>query len=85
MTCFMARPTGPEGKVLGADNSVEQLNVARREASRHELANARFVEANVYSLGLARESFDMVYARSLISHLQHLSTPRCQAMRDRHR
>ena len=71
VTCFMAEQTGPEGKVLGVDNSVEQLNIAREEARRQGLTNVRFVEANVYSTGFTRESFDMVFARSLMSHLQH--------------
>jgi 2-polyprenyl-3-methyl-5-hydroxy-6-metoxy-1,4-benzoquinol methylase len=71
VTSFMAQKIGPTGKALGVDNSAEQLNIARMEADNQGIDNVRFLEANVYSLGLERESFDIVFARSLLSHLQH--------------
>jgi ubiquinone/menaquinone biosynthesis C-methylase UbiE len=71
VTCFMGEQIGPEGTVLGVDNSAEQLSIALEKAQRKGLDNIRFQEANVYSMGLEPEFFDMVYARSLMSHLQH--------------
>jgi ubiquinone/menaquinone biosynthesis C-methylase UbiE len=71
VTCFMGEQVGPEGMALGVDNSAEQLSIAWKKAQQKGLDNIRFLEANVYSLGLEPESFDMVYARSLMSHLQH--------------
>jgi ubiquinone/menaquinone biosynthesis C-methylase UbiE len=71
VTCFMGEQVGPEGMALGVDNSAEQLSIAWEKAQLKELDNIRFLEANVYSLGIEPESFDMVYARSLMSHLKH--------------
>jgi ubiquinone/menaquinone biosynthesis C-methylase UbiE len=71
VTRFIARHIGPQGMVLGADLMPEQLIVARQEALTQGLGNIRFVEVDVYSPGLKHESFDMVYCRSVLSHLQH--------------
>jgi len=71
VTCFIGEQVGPEGTALGVDNSAEQLSIAWEKAQLKGLDNIRFLEANVYSLGLEPESFDMIYARSLMSHLQH--------------
>jgi SAM-dependent methyltransferase len=71
VTLFMAGHIGNTGSAVGIDSSPEQLRVAREEAAKHGFDNIRFIEANVYSLGLKADSFDLVYARSLLSHLQH--------------
>jgi ubiquinone/menaquinone biosynthesis C-methylase UbiE len=69
-TCFMARHVGVTGFVVGVDASVEQLQVARVEADATGFTNVRFIEADVYAIGIEDNYFDLVYARSLLSHLQ---------------
>ncbi len=71
VTRFIARRIGPQGMAIGADLIQEQLLVACQEALNQGLDNIRFVEADVYSPGLKHEFFDMVYCRSVLSHLQH--------------
>jgi ubiquinone/menaquinone biosynthesis C-methylase UbiE len=70
VTFFLARHISPAGIAYGVDSSTEQLNVALEEAQKKDIKNVRFIKADVYSLGLKKDSFDMVYARSLLSHLQ---------------
>jgi ubiquinone/menaquinone biosynthesis C-methylase UbiE len=70
VTCFMAGHIGGNGLAVGIDSDTEQLKVAREESAAKGLHNIRFVKENVYSLGVGPDSFDLVYARSLISHLQ---------------
>lgn len=70
VTFFMAQHIRPAGIASGVDSSTEQLKVAREEAQKKGVQNVCFIEADVYSLGLEKDSFDMVYARSLLSHLQ---------------
>jgi ubiquinone/menaquinone biosynthesis C-methylase UbiE len=71
VTCFIARHIGPQGMVIGADLMQEQLLVARQNALDQGLYNIRFAEVDIYAPGLKHESFDMVYCRSVLSHLQH--------------
>jgi ubiquinone/menaquinone biosynthesis C-methylase UbiE len=70
VTFFMAGQIRPGGIASGVDASAEQLSVAREEAKEKGVKNVCFIEADVYSLGLEKDSFDLVYARSLLSHLQ---------------
>jgi ubiquinone/menaquinone biosynthesis C-methylase UbiE len=70
VTFFLARQISPGGIASGVDASAEQLSVAREEAQENGVKNVCFIEADVYSLGLKENSFDLVYARSLLSHLQ---------------
>jgi ubiquinone/menaquinone biosynthesis C-methylase UbiE len=70
VTFFMAGHISPGGSASGVDASTEQLKVAREEAQKKGVKNVCFIEADVYSLGLEKDSFDLVYARSLLSHLQ---------------
>lgn len=70
VTCFMAGHISPGGIATGVDSSTEQLKVAREEAQKNGVKNVCFIEADVYSPGLEKDSFDLVYARSLLSHLQ---------------
>lgn len=70
VTLFMASHINPAGFATGVDSSTEQLRVAVEEAQKKGVQNAGFIEADVYSLGLEKDSFDMVYARSILSHLQ---------------
>ena len=71
VACWLAGHVGTTGTVVGVDSSPDQLAIARRKALAQGLAHVRFVEASAYSTGLAREAFDLVCCRSLLSHLQH--------------
>ena len=71
VTFLIAKHIGIHGMALGVDLIPEQLQVARAEALKQGLTNIHFLELNVYSLGLKHETFDVVYCRSLLSHLQH--------------
>lgn len=71
VTCFMALHIGDEGLALGVDASADQLAVGREEAAMKGLKNVRFAQANVYELGLGADAFDLVYSRSLLSHLKN--------------
>lgn len=70
VTPVLARLVGPTGTVVGLDADRDQLAIARRDATAQGLTWVRFVEGNIYALELPRASFDLVYARSLLSHLQ---------------
>jgi len=62
----------PDGKVLGIDAAADVLALARQEADRRGQANVRFDTGNVYQLGFADGTFDVVHAHQV---LQHLSDP----------
>ena len=66
----LAKAVGPEGALVGVDASPEQIEVARREAAAAQQSNATFTAASAYDTGLPRESFDLVYCRFLLCHLQ---------------
>jgi SAM-dependent methyltransferase len=69
VTRWMARQVGASGAAIGADISAAQVQVARREAARLGLENLSFHEAGIYDTGLAPASFDLVYCRFLLCHL----------------
>jgi len=70
VSCWLARQVGPTGKVVAADISDAQLDVARAEWEAHsDLPEIEFVEASAYDTGLPSESFDIVHARLLLCHL----------------
>jgi SAM-dependent methyltransferase len=62
----------PDGEVLGIDAAADVLAQARQEADRRGRANVRFESGNVYELGFADGTFDVVHAHQV---LQHLSDP----------
>jgi ubiquinone/menaquinone biosynthesis C-methylase UbiE len=66
---WMASRVGAAGEVIGVDVSDAQLEVARAEALRDNLGQARFQQASVYDTGLARERFDLAYCRFLLCHI----------------
>jgi SAM-dependent methyltransferase len=61
-----------QGEVVGVDASEEVLAGAREEAERRGQANVRFEAGDVYGLGFADATFDVVHAHQV---LQHLSDP----------
>jgi len=62
----------PDGEVTGIDAATDVLALARQEAGRRGVANVRFDVGNVYELGYADGTFDVVHAHQV---LQHLSDP----------
>jgi SAM-dependent methyltransferase len=66
---WMAQRVGAQGSVVGVDISTGQLDVARRDAVAYP--HLKFQHADAYDTSLPRESFDFVYCRFLLCHLQH--------------
>jgi len=66
VTVELARAAGPSGRVLGVDLDEVALDLARRENERE--TNVRF-EAHDLTTWEPMESFDVVYARFLLTHL----------------
>ena len=62
----------PDGQVTGIDAAGDVLALARQEADRQGRANVRFEVGDVYDLGYADGTFDVVHAHQV---LQHLSNP----------
>jgi SAM-dependent methyltransferase len=60
---------GPQGSVVGIDNSESQIEQARLLAEADGFRNATFIAADATQTGLPRGSFDMVYCRFLLLHL----------------
>jgi SAM-dependent methyltransferase len=68
-TQLLAELVGPTGKVTAVDFSAAQLEQARALLPP-KFSNVHFVEASATDTGLPRESFDLVYSRFLLIHLQ---------------
>ena len=65
---LLARHVGPAGRVVGVDLDPVVLAAARREAETLDLPQLSYEQANVLDLPGAA-SFDVVYARFLLTHL----------------
>ncbi len=68
-TPLLAALVGPTGEVVGVDYSAAQVEQARALLPA-KFSNVRFVEASATDTGLPRESYDLVYSRFLLIHLQ---------------
>jgi SAM-dependent methyltransferase len=68
VTASLAELVGPEGHVVGIDDSAAQLTQARERLPPGS-TNIRFVEASATDTGLPPESFDLAYSRFLLIHL----------------
>ncbi len=58
-----------QGKVIGVDNSEEQVRVAQRRAEEQGIHNVEFVVLSAYDLSSLPKNFDLVYCRWLLVHL----------------
>jgi SAM-dependent methyltransferase len=67
-TLELARRVGPSGKVVGVDIDETKLEMARAEAAERGVSNVEFRNANICEAPAA-ETFDLVYARFLLTHL----------------
>jgi SAM-dependent methyltransferase len=69
VTLELARRVGLTGKVVGVDMDATKIELARAEAAARGVTNVEYV------VGRADDpvdaAFDMVYARFLLTHLQH--------------
>ncbi len=68
VTFDLARAAGPSGRAVGVDLDETKLDIARREASQQGLSNIVF-EAQDVAEWTPGESFDLAYARFLLTHL----------------
>jgi SAM-dependent methyltransferase len=66
---WIAQQAGPLGSVVAVDASREQLQVAERNARNAGITNLSFHQASAYDLRLPGESFDLVFSRFLLCHL----------------
>jgi SAM-dependent methyltransferase len=68
VTVDLARRVGPTGRVVGIDSDSSILDIARGEATEHDIRNVEYLVLDVVELQEA-DRFDAVYARFLLSHL----------------
>lgn len=68
VTLELARAAGPTGRAVGVDMDEAQLKIARREAAQLGLSNIEF-EVRDVTQWEPDESFDVTYARFLLTHL----------------
>lgn len=66
---LMASQVGVNGSVCGVDLSAAQLDIARFQTAALKSDNVRFSKGSAYDSGLPKESFDFVYCRFLLIHL----------------
>ena len=69
IACWAAEQVGPQGSVVGIDNSPGQIEQARQQAQKRGLTNIEFQLANAYSPKLPEGSFDLAYCRLVLMHL----------------
>jgi 2-polyprenyl-3-methyl-5-hydroxy-6-metoxy-1,4-benzoquinol methylase len=68
VTRELARAAGAGGRALGVDLDAVKVEIARREAAEQGIANVAFGAHDVRGWA-PEESFDVVYARFLLTHL----------------
>jgi SAM-dependent methyltransferase len=66
---LLAELTGPDGCVLGLDANPDNVRLARESAAALGLASVRADVADARSTGLPGCSFDLVYARLLLTNI----------------
>jgi len=71
VTRMLAEMVGPAGHVTGVDINRAQLAEASSFCEQKGLKNTTFVEASAYNTKLPKNSFDLVYCRFLLLHLQN--------------
>ena len=58
------------GHVIGIDNGVEQVELARTHATQQGLQNIEFRVADIYALPFSDASFDAVFIHNVLEHLK---------------
>ncbi len=69
VSAVLAEAVGPEGRVVGVDLQLAQLELAREYCAERGLENVSFQPADATALPFADASFDLVYAKFLLLHL----------------
>ncbi len=69
MTCWIAEQIGNNGKVLGLENDINQLNAAKKNAEKHSIRNIEFMLGSAYEIDALNLNFDFIYCRFLLHHL----------------
>jgi SAM-dependent methyltransferase len=59
----------PHGQVTGIDAAADVLALAQAEADRRGRSNVSFEVGDVYDLGFADDTFDVVHAHQVLQHL----------------
>ena len=70
MACWIAEQIGTSGKVFGVDISAAQVEQAQKRAQNKSLNNAQFTTAPADNTGLEADTFDLVYSRFMLMHVQ---------------
>ncbi|MBA2652212.1 MAG: class I SAM-dependent methyltransferase [Tatlockia sp.] len=70
MTHYLASQVGQHGQILSIDNSEEQLARAQRFCQQQGDKNVSFKHLSVYDLNTLKETFDLIYCRFVLHHLQ---------------
>ncbi len=71
ITREIAHYVGGSGSVVGIDISPAQIATARELSARAEYTGIHYHVASAYETGLEDSSYDFVYARFLLMHLQY--------------
>jgi len=81
ITREIARQVGASASVVGIDISPEQIGTARELSARPEYTGIEYRTASAYETGLEESSFDFVYSRFMLMHIQFPE----QALAEMHR
>ncbi len=68
MTCWIAEQVGNAGRVYAVDISIEQIEIAKRQAKINGVDNITFINSSVFDL-CDLPLFDFIYSRFIIMHL----------------
>jgi ubiquinone/menaquinone biosynthesis C-methylase UbiE len=63
---------GAQGKVLGIDNSPDQIRVANSRIKQEKILNVEFKEFDVNNILLLEGEFDFIYCRMVLTHLPNV-------------
>ncbi|MCK7642889.1 methyltransferase domain-containing protein [Corynebacterium sp. CCM 8835] len=69
ITLDLAEIVGPEGRVIGLENTAEPLGAARQMAADRGDSGTRFVVGDVLQLPFPDESFEVVHAHQMLQHV----------------
>ena len=70
ISCWIAKLVCVSGEVVGVDISEEQVRSARKSALNAGLSNVSFLSTGCYETGLESGSFDLVFSRFMLMHVQ---------------
>ncbi len=70
MACWIAEQIGTSGELFGIDISAAQVEQAAKRVQRRGLPNAHFEAMPADKTGLDEGTFDLVYSRFMLMHVQ---------------